>query len=201
MFKSFHIRRSRENYGADSTGGYTVPAPCWQAFSTACARALVMVSGAVIVPMAAATLPIAKSTGGPTATWHAENVQEIDSDMTFGNAQPEVRILPALVRAWHEVIEDSANAEQALEAAFAGALSVERDSAALFWAHGDGPKGILGVTGVYNVDMATDGAPPTNVPEILDLSRLILDHNVEPATGAIVVPGTMIQHLYRARRC
>lgn len=181
--------------GTDSAGGFTVPEPLLARFIDRLrARTVVLRSGAITVPMSSQTLSIAKIASDPTATWHAENVAETDSDMTFSNVQFTAHTLLALVRASREVIDDSANAENALEAAFAGALSVELDKAALFGAGGDEPTGISGATGVNSVEMGTDGAAPTDFSEVLDLYQLILDDNAEPPTGAIMAPRTLIQY-------
>ena len=182
--------------GTDSAGGFTVPAPLLARFIDKLrAQTVVFRAGARTVPMDSETLSIAKVASDPTTVWHAENAQESDSDPTFTRVQFTAHTLLSIVRASRELIADSANAEAALEAAFAGALGVELDRAALFGAgSGDEPQGVSGASGVNSVSMGTDGGAPSGYGEILSLYQAILEDNASAPNAAIMAPRTLIQY-------
>jgi HK97 family phage major capsid protein len=98
--------------------------------------------------------------------------------------------LDVLIKASREVIEDSVNISEAIEAAIRGAFAVELDRVALV---GTGtppqPEGISGITGVGAVDA---GGALTSYDKVLDGVYEILVDNGPMPTAIMMPPRTAI---------
>jgi len=176
--------------GTDSAGGYTVPAPLAADFIDRLrARARVFQAGAQTVEMTSETLQIAKVVTDPAPAWRDENAAIAETDPAFGRVLFVARSLACLTKVSRELLADSANAEAALEAAFAGAFANEIDRVALV---GSGtapePQGLFGATGVTEVSMGTNGAALTGYGEILQLLQALEDANATDPTAWIMAP-------------
>lgn len=181
--------------GTQSAGGYTVPTPlAAQVIDRLRARAVTVKAGAVTVPMDSATLSMAKLLTDPTASWHSENASITDNDVTFGECKLTARTLVSLVKASRELVEDSANLNDALTNAFAAALALEVDRVALV---GSGsapePQGLQTATGVTEVSMGANGATLTNYTKVLDLWQAIDTANAGPLSAWIMHPRSFRQ--------
>lgn len=178
--------------GTDSAGGFTVPSPLSTKLIDKARNATsIFKAGAVTVPMTSDELKIARLAGDPSAAWRLENAVITDSDLTFEEVKFTARSLAVLVRASRELIEDSYNADQAIEKAFAETMAIKLDYAALY---GSGtapePKGVKNLgTGLNTVSMGTNGAALTNYDKYVDAIAELWTDNHNP-TGIIQAPRT-----------
>lgn len=187
------LERRAMSEGVLAGGGYMVPTPlAAQIIDRARNAARVFQAGAVTVPMATATLKLARVAGDPTAAWHTENAAITPSDMTLEGITLTARTLTSLVTASRELIEDAPNAEQALMDAFAAQLALSLDLASLY---GSGtppePRGVKNATGVTLTANGTDGTAIGTLKYnvIADAIGVLWAQNEEP-TGAILAPRT-----------
>jgi HK97 family phage major capsid protein len=178
--------------GTGSAGGFTVPTPLAVEFIDKLrARTNVIRAGARTVPMDSETLMMAKLTGDPAAAWKPENDAITASDATFGRVQFQSKTLIGMVRMSRELAEDSINLAPMIENAFAQSLAVELDRACLFGSgSGSEPLGLVGTTGINEVDMGTNGAAITNYAPLLDAVYELEADNVDGVSGAIMNPRT-----------
>jgi HK97 family phage major capsid protein len=176
--------------GADATGGVSVPDITLARFidklraATVCMRA-----GAQILPITSDKNTIARTTTDPACAWRAEAGPIAESDPAFDGVVFVPRSLAVYFKCSRELLEDSVNIEQALEASLRGALSVELDRVAL---EGTGtppePKGISPTT---NVGAVAVGAAITDWDKFVDgLYELWVDNAGEP-TGIMLHPRTL----------
>jgi len=82
------------------------------------------------VPLTSDRTTIARTASDPVAGWRSENAAVDVSESTFEGVILVPRSLAVLVKVSRELIDDSVNIEQALEAALRGSLSVELDRVA-----------------------------------------------------------------------
>lgn len=182
--------RNALSEGTDSAGGYTVPKYLMaQLIDRMRAKSVAIRAGALFVPLDTQQTTIARLVSDPAAGWRAENAAIAESDPTFDAVTFTARSLAVLVKISRELLDDSANIEQALMAAFAGSLAGELDRVSLF---GSGtapePRGIFNTTNVNSVSMGTNGAQITNYSKLLDcLYENELD-NAEPPTAMAMHP-------------
>lgn len=184
--------RNALSEGTDSAGGYTVPKRLMADIIDKMRSKMVCIqAGALTVPLETQVTTIARIASDPTAGWRAENAAVAESDPTFEAVTFTARSLAVLVKVSRELLDDSANIDQALTAAFAGALAVELDRVALI---GSGtapePRGIFNTTNVNSVSMGTNGAQLTTYGKMLDaLYELELDNAAKP-TAQVMHPRT-----------
>jgi len=170
--------------GSDATGGVSVPDITSAGFVDALRPAMVTIrAGAQTVPLISDKTTIAKTTGDAAAGWRAENAAVDVDDPTFEGVVLTPRSLAVIVKCSRELLEDSVNIEQALEASFRGAMAVELDRVALL---GSGtppePRGIKNVVGINSYP----SGPFTNYdPLIAGMAMNWMDN--EPITTAIVM--------------
>lgn len=182
--------RNALSEGTDSAGGYTVPQYLMaQLIDRMRAKSVAIRAGALFVPLDTQQTTIARLVSDPAAGWRAENAAIAESDPTFDAVTFTARSLAVLVKISRELLDDSANIEQALMAAFAGSLAGELDRVSHF---GSGtppePRGIFNTTNVNSVSMGTNGAQIANFSKLLDcLYENELD-NAEPATAMVMHP-------------
>lgn len=145
--------------GTGGVGGYLVPTPL-SGFVIDLMRnqAQVMRAGAMTVPMATATLKMARWASDPTAAWTAENAAITASDGSVECVTFTAQKLAALVKMSIEVVMDANNIDQLVMNALTKALALEVDRVALY---GSGvapePKGIKAATGVTLTDLGANG--------------------------------------------
>jgi HK97 family phage major capsid protein len=91
-----------------------------------------------------------------------------------------------------ELLEDSVNIGEMLEAALVRSFAVEVDRVCLF---GTGtppqPRGLRNTTNVAQVSQGVNGLALTNYDPILDLLALVWANNVTAVTTAIMAPRTL----------
>lgn len=177
--------------GADSTGGVSVPDITLARFidklraATVCFQA-----GAQTLPLTSDKNTIARTITDPTCAWRAEAGPIAESDPAFEGLVFVPRSLAVYFKVSRELLEDSVNIEQALDASLRGALSVELDRVAL---EGTGtppePKGISPTT---NVGAVAVTAALTSYDKILDGIYEILVDNAAMPTAMVGHPRTMI---------
>lgn len=178
--------------GTDSAGGYTVPKRLMaDIIDKMRAKMVCIQAGALTVPLETQITTIARIASDPTAGWRAENAAVAESDPTFEAVTFTARSLAVLVKVSRELLDDSANIDQALSAAFAGALAGELDRVSLI---GSGaapePRGIFNTANVNSVSMGTNGAQITTYGKQLDaLYELELDNAAKP-TAQVMHPRT-----------
>ena len=184
------LERRALSEGSDSAGGVSVPDVTLARFidklraQTVCIRA-----GAQTLPLTSDKVTIARTTTDPTVAWRAENAAVAESDPAFEGLVFVPRSLAVYFKVSRELLEDSVNIEQALEASLIGALSVELDRVAL---EGSGtapePKGIIASTGIGSVAVS---AAITNWDKFIDgLYELWVDSAADP-TGIVMHPRTL----------
>lgn len=184
------LERRALSEGSDSAGGVSVPDVTLARFidklraQTVCIRA-----GAQTLPLTSDKVTIARTTTDPTVAWRAENAAVAESDPAFEGLVFVPQSLAVYFKVSRELLEDSVNIEQALEASLIGALSVELDRVAL---EGSGtapePKGIIASTGIGSVAVS---AAITNWDKFIDgLYELWVDSAADP-TGIVMHPRTL----------
>lgn len=184
--------RNALSEGTDSAGGYSVPRFLMgEVIDRMRARTTVIQAGALTLPLETQVTTIARIANDPTAGWRAESAALAESDPTFEAVTFTARSLAVLVKISRELLDDSANIDQALTMAFAGAMAVELDRVSLV---GSGtapePRGIFNQTNVNSVSMGTNGAQLASYGKVLDcLYELQLDNAAAP-TAQIMHPRT-----------
>lgn len=178
--------------GTDSAGGYTVPTRLASEFIDKLrAKMVCFEAGARVVPLDSDNLAIARVTGDPTVAWTAENAEITASDPTFDAVTLAPKKLATLVKVSRELLEDSVNIGEALEAAFVGALSVEMDRAMLFGSGSSNqPTGLFSISGINSVSMGTNGAAVTNYDNLIDLLYEVAVDNGASPSAFIMHPRT-----------
>jgi HK97 family phage major capsid protein len=177
--------------GADSTGGVSVPDVTLARFVDKLRAATVCIqAGAQVLPLTSDKNTIARTITDPTVAWRAEAGPIAESDPAFEGLVFVPRSLAVHFKVSRELLEDSVNIEQALEASLRGALSVELDRVAL---EGTGtppePKGISPTT---NVGAVAVTAAITSYDKILDGIYEILVDNAAMPTAMVMHPRTAI---------
>jgi len=172
--------------GSDATGGVSVPDITMGRFVDALRADVVTIrAGAQTVPLTSDKTTIARTASDAVAGWRSENASVEVDDPTFEGIVLTPRSLAVIVKCSRELLEDSINIEQALEASFRGALAVELDRVALL---GSGtppePKGIYNISGVNSHGPIAGGF--TDYDDLIDAMALNWADN-SPVTSAIVM--------------
>ncbi|HEY2363488.1 MAG TPA: phage major capsid protein [Candidatus Angelobacter sp.] len=156
------------------------------------AKTVCIQAGALTVPIETETTNIARISADPTPTWRSEAGAVALADPTFERIQFKPQSLAVLVKVSQELIDDSANINQAILQCFAGAFAVELDRVGLF---GTGaapqPHGISGTTNVGSVDMGTNGVALTDYDPFVDAIQTLLAANAQMPTAAVMAPRTL----------
>jgi HK97 family phage major capsid protein len=179
--------------GSDSAGGASVPIDLLSRFIDLMrAKSTVIRAGTRTIPLATLQTSIARLTGDPSTTWHAENTADFAaSDLTFDKVTFTAKTLIAHVRSSRELLDDSLNADEIISTALAAAMAGELDRAALY---GTGlnnqPKGLTKITNVLSVSMGDNGAALANFDPLVDGLQKLEDANAEPPTAMILAPRT-----------
>ncbi|MFA7270888.1 MAG: phage major capsid protein [Sterolibacterium sp.] len=173
---------------SDPSGGYTVQGALASEWIDALRANMVLSrAGARTVPMDSKSLTLAKVTGDPTVTWHAENADLAAADPTFGAVTLNAKTVLCLVKLSLELSQDSANIEQILASVLTSALSHEIDQAGLVGKTTDAaisPAGIMNAAGRNKV---TSIGAPTSWDYLVDgMYELMLDNVPAERIGAFV---------------
>jgi HK97 family phage major capsid protein len=187
------IRAALSESGGVATGDVTVPVTLLtQLIDLMRAKTVCIQAGALTVPIDTETTNIARVAADPTPAWRNEAAAFSVADPTFEKVSFTPKSLGVLVKVSQEILEDSANLNEALIGCFAGAFAVELDRVGLF---GTGsapqPHGISGTSGVGSVDMGTNGLALANYDPIVDAVSALLTANAASPTAAIMAPRTL----------
>ncbi|HEX7080048.1 MAG TPA: phage major capsid protein [Gammaproteobacteria bacterium] len=171
----------------DSAGGYTVPEELAREFIDRLRERMVLSqAGARMVPMTTKTLQIAKITGDPTVSWHAENASIADSDPTFDAVTLTSKTIVGLTKLSLELAQDSVNVEEAITRALTQSMAVAIDQAGLIGdGSGNNPMGVANFAGRNTV---TAIGAPTNYDFFVDgISALLQDNVPLDGIGASII--------------
>jgi HK97 family phage major capsid protein/HK97 family phage prohead protease len=179
--------------GTDSAGGYTVPDILLAQWIDRLRNALVVVqAGATTVPLTSDVTKIARLLTDPTAAWRAENAAVAESDPAFEAVTFAPKSLDVFFKVSRELLEDSINIAEMLEATLVRSFAVEVDRVCLY---GTGtppqPRGLRTTTNVNEVSQGTNGAAITSYDPVLDLLAMLWADNVTEVTTAIMAPRTL----------
>lgn len=179
--------------GTDSAGGFTVPDILMARWIDRLRNALVIVrAGAQTVPLGSDTVKIARLATDPTAAWRSENAAVAESDPTFEAVTFTPRSLDVFTKVSRELLEDSINIGEMLEAALVRSFAVEIDRVCLF---GTGsapqPRGLRTTTNVNEVSQGANGAALTSYDQIITLMQALWEDNVTAIGASIMAPRTL----------
>ena len=139
--------------GSDSGGGYLLAPALSTAFiDLARSASVVTRAGATTIPLTTSELAIARLDSDPTGYWRPETGAITASKPSFGRYVLRPKVIATLVPVSVELLEDSANAGQAIEMAIQGALGQALDRAALKGAGAAAePLGVVNHSGVNTI--------------------------------------------------
>lgn len=184
------IERRALAEGTDSAGGYTVPDITLSRFIDKMRAATVTVrAGAQTVPLNSDRTVIARTATDPTAAWRVENAAVAVDDSTYEAAIFQPKSLAVIVKVSRELLEDSINIEQMLEASFAGAMAVELDRVALVGS-GIAPEP-LGISETPNVGSVTSVGTPADYGKFVDGLAALWGANEVNPTAFVMAPRTL----------
>jgi HK97 family phage major capsid protein len=151
-----------------------------------------MQAGARTVPMTSQTLAIARLASDPGSNWKAENASVTEgADPTFERVTLTAQTLISFIRTSRELLEDAVNMSDVLRSAFAKALALKLDLAALY---GSGvspvPKGVKNQSGIATISMGTNGAQLTNYDPFVDQAATLWGKNFDTPNAFIMAPRT-----------
>lgn len=174
--------------GTGSAGGFLIPTTLsGQIIDLARAKTQVIEAGAQVVPMETRTVDVAKWVSDPALGWRAENDPIGESDATLGKLTLSARSIGTVVRVSRELVEDT-DIASALTNAFAAALAIKVDNAALYGAGTTDPAGVKVNASVTKTSLGANGASPTYDAFVDSVGRL-RDANEDP-TGQIIADRT-----------
>jgi len=188
--KTREIKAALEE-GTDSAGGYSVPLIVLPQFIDRLRSKTQFINAGARVMLLDGKTRIVRTDTDPTAAWRAESAAITEGQPSFSAVDLLPKSLAVLVKVSREVLQDSVNIQDALEASLIGAMSGELDRAAFFGAGtATEPKGLFNITGINSVSMGTNGAAPTNYDNLLDcVYELEVDNAADP-TAAVWHPRT-----------
>lgn len=174
--------------GVDAQGGYTVPEVIGaRFFDDVRAKSHVFKAGAQTVMLDSNNHAFAKITGDATASWIAEGGAISASDITIGTIPFVAKSLKAKVIASGELLQDSINIGQVINASMVGAFSNELDLVALEGSGtGEEPLGIANFTSPSTYDMGTNGAAITDWGFLISGVKAMLDNNCPIPTALMM---------------
>lgn len=187
--KQLEEERKALSIGTDPSGGYTVGGVLSSQWIDLMRSEMVLnAAGVTTVPMESKTLTLAKLTGDPTVTWHGENANVPDADVTLGAVTLSAKTGVCLVKLSLELSQDSANIEQILQSSITSAMAHAVDGVGLVGATtnaGAAPGyGIFDLTGRNTV---TSIGAPTNWDWAVDsVYELLADNVPMDSIGAMI---------------
>jgi HK97 family phage major capsid protein len=184
------IRAALEE-GTDSAGGYSVPTFVLPQFIDRLRAKTQFINAGSRVLLLDGKTRIVRSDTDPTAAWRAESSAITEGEPSFSAVDLLPKSLAVLVKVSREVLQDSVNIQDALEASLIGAMSGELDRAAFFGAGtATEPQGLFNIAGINSVSMGTNGGTPTSYDDLLDcIYELELDNSGQP-TASVWHPRT-----------
>lgn len=132
-------------------------------------------AGARTVTLDGGDTKFIKINSDPNAIWHSELTSETPSDPSFGAVTMSPKTVLSMTEVGRELLQDSANVEEALSSAFVGSLNDAILSATFTGSGSDTPTG-LGTT-VTQTDEYTNGGSP-DWTNFVGASRQLHDNNV-----------------------
>lgn len=148
------LRASQER-GTGSAGGFTVPEfISAEVLDLARAKSRVIAAGARTLPIAGVT-NFATVEADPEFSNHAENAAIGESEIIFGSRRFNPGTMVAMIRASIELVEDSANFSQLVDATLAAAFAVEMDRRALYGTGQAEQLGLLNTPAIHEIDGST----------------------------------------------
>lgn len=177
--------------GTDSAGGYSVPTMVLPQFIDRLRAKTQFINAGARVMLLDGKTRVVRTDTDPVAAWRAESSAIAIGDPSFSAIDLVPKSLAVLVKVSREVLQDSVNIQDALEASLIGAMSGELDRAAFFGAGtATEPQGLFNISGINSVSMGTNGATPANYDDLLDcVYELELDNAAAP-TAAVWHPRT-----------
>jgi len=176
--------------GTDSAGGFSTPEILTGQFidvmrnKSVCFRA-----GAQTLAMESDNSRMVRIATDPVPAWRVESAAVAISDPTFEAVVFAPKSLAVIVKVSRELLMDSVNIDQMLQASLAGAVAVELDRVAL---NGTGvspqPTGVTVAAGVNSVSMGTNGLVPVNYSQVLSALQTLEESNSGNPTAMIMAP-------------
>jgi HK97 family phage major capsid protein len=136
-----------------------------------------------MVPLEGET-SIARLETDPTPQWRGENQEVTESEPTFGSATFKLHSLAVLVKCSREVLEDSANMEDALIRVFGASMGLELDRACMI-SEGAAHEP-LGIANWDILEVEHDSAP--NMDSLLEARTELLTANSLAPTAFLMHP-------------
>jgi HK97 family phage major capsid protein/HK97 family phage prohead protease len=188
------VERRVLSEGTDSAGGFTVPDILLSRWIDRLRNALVIArAGAVTVPLTSDVTKIARLLSDPVAQWRAENAAVAESDPAFEAVTFTPRSLDVFTKVSRELVEDSVNAAEMIEASLVRSFAVEVDRVCLYGvgAVQTQPVGLRVLTGVNEISQGAAGAALADYDPIIDLLAMLWADNVTDVNTAIMAPRTL----------
>jgi HK97 family phage major capsid protein len=169
--------RAAMSESAPGAGGVLVPSQLSaQVIDAARATSVCFRAGARTLPMASATLDLARVSGGPTFVTHGENESITESDVVFDAISLVSRTLATRVVVSRELVEDASNLVQLLQDVIVRSLSAELDRQFLVGAAGDEMAGVAVTPGVSS----TSSVGPISWIDLVTAVTTLQASNFEP---------------------
>jgi HK97 family phage major capsid protein/HK97 family phage prohead protease len=177
----------------DAGGGVTVPDALVSKWIDRLRNALAVArAGAIVVPLTSDVTKVARLVSDPVAAWRSENAAVAESDPSFEAVTFEPKSLDVFTKVSRELLEDSLNAADMIEASLTRSFAVEVDRVCLY---GSGtapePRGLRTLANVNELSMGANGAVLANYEPIVDLLALLWTDNVTNVDTAIMAPRTL----------
>lgn len=178
--------------GTNTAGGFTVPVATSKTFIDKMRAASTCIqAGAQTIVLETEQATFARLTGDPGIAWKAENAQFTPSDAVFDSVVFTGKTLFSIVPMSIELLQDTLNADSAIERAIAQKFAEELDRVSMIGAGtSTEPKGIKNQSGISSYSMGTNGLAPTNYDALLQAILQLQNANANPPTAAIMAPRT-----------
>ena len=177
--------------GTDTAGGHTVATDLRGFIPALRPKLRVIDLGATVLNNLRGNLDIMKQTGVTAAVWEGEQDANAESEPTFNKISLTPKRLGAFTEVGKQLIAQSSLAvENLVRRDLEIAVGTKLDLTAI---NGTGtapePEGILNVTGIGSVPIATDGGAPTRT-HLINLWKEIAQDNADVANmGYLTTPG------------
>jgi HK97 family phage major capsid protein len=180
--------RKAMGISVDPSGGYTVGGIVADTWIDALRAEMVLSrAGALMLPMQAGEVSIARVTGDPACSWHAENADITAVEPTFGKLTLQAKTVVCLVKFSLELGQDAANIEQQLQRVISSAMAGAIDSAGL---NGVSTNSAAAPGGIFNLadrNSVTSIGAPTSWDFVVDgMYELMLDNVPAENIGAFI---------------
>ncbi len=132
-------------------------------------------AGARTVTLDGGDTKFIKINSDPNAIWHSELTSETPSDPSFGSVTMSPKTVLSMTEVGRELLQDSANVEEALASAFVGSLNDAILTATFTGSGANTPTGLA--TTVTQTDTYTNGGSP-DWTNFVGASKTLHDQNV-----------------------